>query len=762
MSPLITGTNGQGVAWRLLGLAAVVVAALLAVWVLTQAQADDSPAVGTSEDTSTPTPPIATPEPTATTVPPDPEANENEAAQSGEARCRRGTVAVPSSPRNSQLGAECRALLALKDELRGKATLNWSVSLSMDQWDGVTVERRRVTKLELPNKRLTGNLPTGLGSLTALRELDLSNNRLRGKVPVELGNLAELRVLKLSGNNRLRGCVLPVLTTVATNDLAAAGLSACAHSCETGWAVPRPAATPELVKDCKVLLGLKDELRGGHPLNWSASRGMSDWDGITVSEGRVTKLEITDRIAMTGTLPVKLGKLKGLRELDLHNSRLQGTVPAELGKLTELIYLDLSKNRLTGQLPPELGNLRKLRTLRLRVNEFTGCVPHELRYVGHLLELPWCPSISKLEKGVVSPNVIGGKSIQLDVDVYDTKGVKLTELPAGAVVAWYVADANTSARQGQANAAVKAERANAATTPAAPLASVAGKPASITYTPPLSAVGTTVTIVAVVDEESCPGRISQGGVDANRATLWNGLCGAAFTLSIKAPPLVLLTISEASSNAIQLEWTGGPANATKWQYRTRTWSAGTASAWGGWTDMTGSAAGTRSYRVTGLTAGTAYEFRVRAVAGTQVLAEYTETEFALTRRGLGYTKPANDLPIIDPGLVIEGDGSTQWRIAASSVVVVIPDGMRLRAGHWSSSYLGAYDLASGLHDLESGSVLWIGFDEDTDKLTIFAREVRSGAGDDDESAQRDDDAPTRDVGALFDQIEASLTEVPRE
>ena len=737
MSPLITGTTRRGATWRLLGLAAVVVAVLLAVW-LSQVEAQ---------------PPTEEPTATATTVPPDPEANENEAAQSGEARCRRGTVAVPSSPRNSQLGAECRALLALKDELRGKATLNWSVSLSMDQWDGVTVERRRVTKLELPNKRLTGNLPTGLGSLTALRELDLSNNRLRGKVPVELGNLAELRVLKLSGNNRLRGCVLPVLTTVATNDLAAAGLSACAHSCETGWAVPRPAATPELVKDCKVLLGLKDELRGGHPLNWSASRGMSDWDGITVSEGRVTKLEITDRIAMTGTLPVKLGKLKGLRELDLHNSRLQGTVPAELGKLTELIYLDLSKNRLTGQLPPELGNLRKLRTLRLRVNEFTGCVPHELRYVGHLLELPWCPSISKLEKGVVSPNVIGGKSIQLDVDVYDTKGVKLTELPAGAVVAWYVADANTSARQGQANAAVKAERANAATTPAAPLASVAGKPASITYTPPLSAVGTTVTIVAVVDEESCPGRISQGGVDANRATLWNGLCGAAFTLSVKPPPAPeLLVISDGSPNALILEWTNAPQSATAWEYRIRKWSSGSPLEWSVWTRIPNSTAETRSYDLTGLDARRAYDAQVRAV--TSVTADAAGSNVAE-----GATQYANGrTPTVGPGYIVEGDGKTRWQVHGLDWTILIPDGMRILGGYgWVSA--GGWD-GVGIFDYETGA--YLAFSDHGHELD---REVppQNAARGRDKATQVEGDsanaAPVRNVGALFDQIVASVEDL---
>ena len=778
MSPLITGTTRQGAAWRLLGLATVVVAAILAAW-LSQAQAQPA------TEEATPTPGISEPEPTVT-VPPDPEANENEAARRGEARCRRGTVAVPSSPRNSQLGAECRALLALKDELRGRATLNWSVSLSMEQWDGVTVERRRVTKLELPNKRLSGYLPAGLGSLTALRELDLSNNRLRGKVPVELGNLAELRVLKLAGN-RLRGCVLPVLAAVATNDLTTAGLSACTHSCETGWAVPRPAATPDLVKDCRVLLGLKDELRGGHPLNWSASRGMNDWDGITVSEGRVTKLEITDRIAMTGTLPVKLGKLKGLRELDLHNSRLQGTVPAELGKLTELIYLDLSKNRLTGQLPPELGNLRKLRTLRLRVNDFTGCVPHGLRYTSHHLDLPWCPAVRKLEKAAgAAASVPYGASVQLDIDVYDAKGTKLadpTKLPAGVTIAWYVGSG-----QAQANAAVEAERANTATSPAAPLASVAGKPASITYTPPLSVVGKTVTIVAVVDEVSCPGRSSNA--NASRAAVWNGPCGVAFTLAVKPPAAPeLMIITDGADDALILKWTGGPANATKWQYRIRGWGANFQPlAWQAWTDVPDSGPTTRTFRLTGLTAladiGNAYDIEVRAVVGT------LEGQASAVGEG---TVPKKGVPALIQDMIAMGDGKTVWRVHDMSWGITIPKGKLIRGGGaWVTLPDQITDTDDGdarqvvltiihVYDVVTGSQL--SFDAQSGReigRTTPPEESPAPGGDSGDAQQTrgeagragpPEESPTpggdsgdregeaHDVDDLFDQIVASVKEI---
>ena len=145
-----------------------------------------------------------------------------------------------------------------------------------------------------------------------------------------------------------------------------------------------------------------------------------------------------------------------------------------------------------------------------------------------------CPTISKLEAGEALPapsSVAIGEYIVLNVDVFDVAGDKidLTSLPDRAVIAWYVmSDANAAARQQEADAAVKAERASPEDSPASPLRSVEGYPTIIGYTAPLAAGGTTVTIRAVVDSESCPG----GGSTANAATRWDGPCTAAFSFKV--------------------------------------------------------------------------------------------------------------------------------------------------------------------------------------------------------------------------------------
>ena len=137
-------------------------------------------------------------------------------------------LVVPNQADNPGLMPDCFALLAAKDTLRGTATLNWGLDTSITSWDGVTVEGtpKRVTKLLLSNKSLTGSIPKELGQLTGLTHLDLSRNSLTGEIPSELGELSGLVELKLSGN-RLEVCIPLALKDVATNDLSSLNLLYC-------------------------------------------------------------------------------------------------------------------------------------------------------------------------------------------------------------------------------------------------------------------------------------------------------------------------------------------------------------------------------------------------------------------------------------------------------------------------------------------------------------------------------------------------------
>ena len=110
-----------------------------------------------------------------------------------------GSMAVAGRP--SSLVADCDVLLAVKDKLRGTAPLNWSPSLAIGSWAGVTVTNGRVTGLDLRRAGLTGTIPTELGSLSGLTELSLDGNQLTGCIPRSLGRFSSTISPQQSGRS---------------------------------------------------------------------------------------------------------------------------------------------------------------------------------------------------------------------------------------------------------------------------------------------------------------------------------------------------------------------------------------------------------------------------------------------------------------------------------------------------------------------------------------------------------------------------------
>ena len=120
-------------------------------------------------------------------------------------------VANPGS--NLELVSDCETLLTIRNTLAGTAILNWSLDTPISSWNGVTVggTPRRVTRLVLERRGLTGEIPSELGLLTGLEELNVSlSSQLTGLIPAELGDLANLRTLHLH-YNRLTGPIPPEL-----------------------------------------------------------------------------------------------------------------------------------------------------------------------------------------------------------------------------------------------------------------------------------------------------------------------------------------------------------------------------------------------------------------------------------------------------------------------------------------------------------------------------------------------------------------------
>ena len=307
-----------------------------------------------------------------------------------------GAVADPVN--NPGLAVDCEVLLAAKDTLAGSATLDWSVSVPIDQWEGVTVggTSRRVTGLNLGGKGLTGRIPAELGSLTNLEVLHLHRNQLAGAIPASLGSLSDLSELALGGN-QLTGPIPAELGTLTNlEELYLWGNQL------TG---PIPAELGTLTS-LKVLSLSQNELTGPIPTelgNLTSLKELYLWGNqltgmIPPELGTLTNLEVLylHRNQLAGAIPASLGSLSDLSKLALGGNELTGPIPAELGNLTSLEGLYLWGNELTGAIPASLGTLTSLQVLALSQNQLTGPIP------------TWLGTLTSLEGLYLSDNQLTG------------------------------------------------------------------------------------------------------------------------------------------------------------------------------------------------------------------------------------------------------------------------------------------------------------------------------------------------------------------
>ena len=176
--------------------------------------------------------------------------------------------------------------------------------------------------------------------------------------------------------------------------------------CVNSVVVPDPDSNPGLVRDCMILLTIRDTLAGEGTLDWSADVPIADWEGVRLMErglrprayepgdvieeipveGLPDRVRVLSLGGLSGTIPPELGKLSELDYLRLDGNRLTDNIPKELKDLAKLEYLHLNNNLLTGEIPGELGELANLRELSLSANRLTGEVPAEL---GSLSKLRW-------------------------------------------------------------------------------------------------------------------------------------------------------------------------------------------------------------------------------------------------------------------------------------------------------------------------------------------------------------------------------------
>jgi len=166
--------------------------------------------------------------------------------------------------------------------------------------------------------------------------------------------------------------------------------------------------------ECQALVALYGSTNGtgwANHTNWLENNQPSTWDGVTVTSGNVTELDlynnnlagsIPSELAllssltslnlgynynMSGMIPTWLGTMTNLQYLNLFYAGLSGTIPTEIGNMTNLNYLYLSWNSLSGSIPSSIGNLTNLYNLDLSWSSLSGAIPSELGNLSNLEQL---------------------------------------------------------------------------------------------------------------------------------------------------------------------------------------------------------------------------------------------------------------------------------------------------------------------------------------------------------------------------------------
>ncbi|KAL9313502.1 hypothetical protein ACSQ67_018954 [Phaseolus vulgaris] len=333
---------------------------------------------------------------------------------------------------SAQLHDQRQILLNLKSSLHNskfsKLFDSWNDNNSVCSFHGVTCNTlRSVTEINLSDQTLTGVLPfDSLCNLPSLQKLAFGFNDLYGKVSEDIRKCVNLRYLDL-GNNLFSG---PFPDISPLNQLQYLFLNKSGFSGTFPW------------QSLLNMTGLLQLSVGDNPfdftpfpkevvslknLNWLYLSNCTLGGKLPVGLGNLTELtelEFSDNFitgelpaeivnlrklwqfvffnnTITGKIPTGFRNLKGLEYLDGSTNRLEGDL-SELKYLTNLVSLQFFENNLSGEIPNEIGEFKRLRSLSLYRNKLTGPIPQK---VGSWAEFEFIDVSENLLTGTIPPEM---------------------------------------------------------------------------------------------------------------------------------------------------------------------------------------------------------------------------------------------------------------------------------------------------------------------------------------------------------------------
>ena len=165
------------------------------------------------------------------------------------------------------------------------------------------------------------------------------------------------------------------------------------------------------------------------------------------------------------------------------------------------------------------------------------------------------------------------------------------------------------------------------------------------------------------------------GPNPIRVTVTDGTNPGVYTITVTragsvpaAPTGLTATVGEDGGGAVTLSWTAptGGGAVSRYEYQQR---AGTG-AYGAWTPIPNSGASTTSYTVPGLTDGTAYTFRVRAVNSVGAGAASTEATATPTTGRLVWAKSEQEVAAVIAAAMAAGLGDDMTFDAGEEIEIL--------------------------------------------------------------------------------------------
>ncbi|TYI61060.1 hypothetical protein E1A91_D10G146500v1 [Gossypium mustelinum] len=212
--------------------------------------------------------------------------------------------------------------------------------------------------LSLANNLLSGEIPDCWIKWQSLQVLRLDGNRVTGKIPSSMGTLSELQSLHL--HNKLHGEIPLSLKNCRELDLTNL-IILILRSNKFGGSIPDHLRA---LNSLHIFDLADNNFFGSIPRcisNFTAMvRGSGSWGNAIPTLNLVKVLDFS-RNKFSGKIPHEVTSLQGLQSLNLSQNHLSGKIPENIGGMKSLESLDLSQNQLSGS--------------NLSSNNFTGRIP---------------------------------------------------------------------------------------------------------------------------------------------------------------------------------------------------------------------------------------------------------------------------------------------------------------------------------------------------------------------------------------------------